>query len=241
MGRRCGRPPRVESHVVAHLRATVWGPAEFAGFPPRGLVAQGIFVAVLGLTAILGTTLAGASTGVPALADGEAGLACAVALTLCLLLARAGRALVGTVAVLGVCLALRAPQAAAGVVLAERGREEPVVVTSVRDSGATGAAGGRYVCSVVDFDGVPLKTPIWRGCGEKTRPGDALAVVYDPRGRVPPRGVGPGGGVFGAVRGLVPWAAVFSAVCVVTVVRSYRLSAPAPARDGHQAAAGEGH
>ena len=67
-------------------------------------------------------TLAGAWYGIPGLADGEGGLVCAAALALYLRVMRAGRALVGIVALLGVCLALQAPQAAVGVVLAERGR-----------------------------------------------------------------------------------------------------------------------
>ncbi|MER6629899.1 hypothetical protein ABT301_16930 [Streptomyces sp. NPDC000987] len=75
----------------------------------------------LPLTAYLRST----AEFVPRLAGGEAGLLCAAALVLRLCMVRAGRALVGIVAVLGVYLALRTPQAAAGVVLAERGRRSP--------------------------------------------------------------------------------------------------------------------
>ncbi|WP_316740798.1 hypothetical protein [Streptomyces sp. MK7] len=209
---------------MTHLRTTVWGPAEFTGFPPRRLVVHGMVTGLLGVTAILGTALVGAWTGLSALADGAGGLACAAALVLYLWWVGAGRALVGAVAVLGVFLALQAPQAAAGVVLAERGRVQPVVVTAVQEGRAPGRESDRYVCSVTDAHGVPLKVRIWRGCGDATRPGDALAVVYDPRGTVPPRGLEPGAGGIGALRDLVSWAAVLGAGCAITVIRSYRLS-----------------
>lgn len=212
---------------MAHLRAMVWGPAEFVGLPPGRLVAKGVLAGLLGTEAIVGTTLFGAWTGRPALASGEAGLVCAAALALHLLLVGAGRALVGITALLGVCLALHTPQAAAGVVLAERGRVQSVVVMSV--DGARAADGhGRYLCSAADRDGVPLKVRVWRGCGEATRPGDALAVVYDPEGRVPPRGAAAGGP--GPLRALAPWAVALVAVTVTAVVRSCRLSGLAEAR-----------
>jgi hypothetical protein len=69
-----------------------------------------------------------------------------------------------------------------------------------------------------------LKLRIWRGCGQATRPGDALAVVYDSRGRVPPRGVEAGVSPWGPLRTLGGWAGVLITGCVVAVVRSYRLS-----------------
>lgn len=174
-----------ERHLTAYLRTSVWGPAEFVGRPPWWLVGEGLLAGVLGAGAIVGATLFGAWTGRPALADGEAGLVCAGALALYLSFAGAGRALIGIAALLGVCLALQAPQAAAGIVLAERGRVQSVVVTSIEDGRAAEGGHARYLCSVEGSDGVPLKVRIWRGCGEATRPGDALAVVADPEGRVP--------------------------------------------------------
>ena len=212
---------------MAHLRTSVWGPAEFVGRPPWWLVGEGVLAGVLGAGAIIGTALFGAWTGRPSLADGEAGLVCAGALAVYLSFVGAGRALVGIVALLGVCRALQAPQAAAGMVLAERGRVQSVVVTSVEDGRAPGGGHGRYLCSVADADGAPLKVRIWRGCGKATRPGDALAVVYDPEGRVPPRGVQTGAGVSCSLRDLAPWSAAFAAGCLIAVVRSYRLSSPA--------------
>ncbi|AQS71856.1 hypothetical protein B1H29_06905 [Streptomyces pactum] len=196
------------------------------------MVGDGLLVGTLGTAAIVGVTLLGAWTGSPVLADGEAGLVCAAALVVRLLLVRAGRALVGIVGVLAVSLALHAPQAAAGVVLAEQGRTRPVVVTSVH--GGTSPSGGaaRYLCSVADPAGVPLAVLIRRGCGQATRPGDTLAVVYDPRGRVPPRGAVAESDAGEALRGLAGWAAALVAASAVAVVRSFRLAGP----DGHHGA-----
>ncbi len=193
---------------------------------------------------IVVTTVFGARTGSPVLADGEAGLIFALALAVYLVLVGAGRALVGIVAVLGVCLAFHAPQAAAGVVLAERGRVESAVVTSVHGGGTADGGHGRCLCEVADRKrphtsrrrpsrpcaGVPLRVRIWRGCEQNTRPGDALAVVYDPRGMVPPRGVDQDTSALGALRGLSGWAGALVAVSVVAVVRSHRLSVPPPDR-----------
>ncbi|OLZ64582.1 hypothetical protein AV521_34750 [Streptomyces sp. IMTB 2501] len=209
---------------MAYLHSTVWGPAEFVGSPPGWLVGEGILAGIVAMVAIVGTALLGAWTGRPGLADGEAGLVCVAAFVLYLLSVRAGRALIGITALLGVCLALHAPQAAAGVVLAERGRVQSVVVTSVEDGRAAGNGQDRYLCSVMDHDGVPLKVRIWRGCGEATRPGDTLAVAYDPKGLVPPRGAATEGQ--GTPRDLVPWCVAFMVASLAAVVRSYRLPGP---------------
>lgn len=230
MRRRHRAPATTAPHLMTHLRSTVWGPAEFVGLPPWRLVGEGLLAGVLGAGLIVVTTVFGAQTGRPALADGEAGLIFALALAVYLVLVGAGRALVGVVAVLGVCLAFHAPQAAAGVVLAERGRVESVVVTSVHGGGMADGGHSRYLCAVADRNGVPLRVRIWRGCEQTTRPGDALAVVYDPRGMVPPRGVDQDTSALGALRGLSGWAGALVAVCVVAVVRSYRLSVPPPER-----------
>ncbi|MFF7794550.1 hypothetical protein [Streptomyces sp. NPDC007991] len=215
-----------EPHLMAHLRSMVWGPAEFVGLPPWWLTAEGLLGGCMAAAAITGSAVAGAWYGIPGLADGEGGLVCAGALVLYLCVIRAGRALIGLVAVLGACLALHAPQAAVGVVLAVRGQVESAVVTSVDGGPGAVPGGGRYLCSVADRDGVPLKVRIWRGCGQSTRPGDALAVVYDPEGQVPPRGVQLGESSLEPLRDLSGWAAGFVAACVVAIVRSYRLSAP---------------
>lgn len=209
---------------MAHLRSAVWGPAEFVGLPPWWLAMEGLAAGCVGAGVIVGVTVAGAWYGVTGLANGEGGLVCAAALAIYLCVVRAGRALVGIVSVLGVCLALHAPQAAVGLVMAERGHVESVVVTSVEGGPGAVSGSGRYLCSVADRDGVPLKVRIWRGCAQTTRPGDALAVVYDSKGRVPPRGVESGASRSGFLRDLGGWAAALVAACLVAVVRSYRLS-----------------
>ncbi|MGW1044115.1 hypothetical protein [Streptomyces sp. NPDC002547] len=218
--------PSADSHLMTHLRDTVWGPAEFVGLPPWWLVTEGVLAGVLTAGAVVGTTLYGAWTGRSSLADGEGGLACAAALALYLVCVGAGRALVGIVVLLGACLALSTPQAAVGMVLAERGHVQSVTVTSVEDGWATDGERRRYLCSVRDADGIPIKVRIWRGCAGTTRPGDALALVYDPEGRVPPRGVEAGAGGFELLRGLAPWASALVVASLVAVVRSYRISQP---------------
>ncbi|MFD0313226.1 hypothetical protein [Streptomyces flavalbus] len=138
---------------------------------------------------------------------------------------RAGRALIGIVAVLGVCLVAQTPPVAAGVVLAERGHVRSAVVVSVEHGDQTGDGDDRYLCSVTDRDGDPLGVPIWRGCGPATRPGDALAVVYDPEGRVPPRGLAGDVAEWGPLRGLATTAVALVAASALAVVRSFRLRA----------------
>ncbi|MEU3933103.1 hypothetical protein AB0E85_13845 [Streptomyces sp. NPDC029044] len=215
-----------EPHLMVRLRGMVWGPAEFVGLPPIRLTAKGFLAGGLAAGAIVGSTVAGAWYGITGLAAGEGGLVCAALLVSYLCGVRAGRALVGVVAVLAVCLALQTPQAAAGFVLAERGRVENVVVTAVDGGSADVSGRGRYLCSVIDRNGVPMKVRIWRGCEQTTRPGDAIAVVYDVKGRVPPRGVEGGGSALDALSGLGGWLAGLVSACAVAVVRSYRLSAP---------------
>jgi hypothetical protein len=101
------------------------------------------------------------------------------------------RALIAIVALLGACLALQAPQAAVGLVLAERGRVESAVVTSVEGGPSAVSSRGRYLCS---------------------------------KGRVPPRGVEAGAARSAPLRGLGGWVAALVIVCVIAVVRSYRIS-----------------
>ncbi|MEU0215337.1 hypothetical protein ABZ281_09490 [Streptomyces sp. NPDC006265] len=215
-----------EQHLMVRLRSMVWGPAEFVGPPPFRMTAKGLLAGGLAAVAIVGSTVAGAWYGIPGPAAGEGGLVCAALLVLYLCGVRAGRALIGIVAVLAVCLALETPPAAAGFVLAERGRVESVVVTSVEGGPADVSGSGRYLCSVIDPDGVPMKVRIWRGCEQTTRPGDAITVVYDVQGRVPPRGAEGGGSPLDALSGLGGWLAGLVSACAVAVVRSYRLSVP---------------
>ncbi|MFM9596047.1 hypothetical protein ACKI1J_12815 [Streptomyces scabiei] len=219
--------PRPDSRtgVTAHVRAFVWGPAEFVGLPPRWLLAEGILVGVLTTTAIIGVGIAGVWIGHPALAAGEGGLVIAAALALYLLITGAGRALVGIAAMLGLCLALLTPQVAGWLVLTQRGEVRPAVVTLVEGGPGTGSESGRYLCSVAGRAGAPLSTRIWRGCAGSTRPGDALTVVFDPKGAVPPRGVAPGTDR-GPLLRVAAVALALVAGCVLAVVRSFRLDPP---------------
>lgn len=222
-----GRPPLDGGPGVAEqVRTAVWGPAEYVGLPPRWLLVEGVLVGVLAATAIVGVGTAGVWTGHPALAAGEGGLVIAAALTVYLIITGAGRALVGIAAALGVCLALLTPQAATWLVLAERGEVRSVVVTLVEGGPGVGAEGGRYLCSVTDSTGAPLSKRIWRGCEGSTRPGDALSVVYDPEGAVPPRGVAPGT-ERGPLTEVTAVALALVAGCALAVVRSFRLGPPA--------------
>ncbi|MEU9654482.1 hypothetical protein AB0E00_37075 [Streptomyces sp. NPDC048110] len=208
-----------------------WGPADFTGLPPRWLIGEGLFAGALGSGLIVGAGVFGAWTGESVFAAGEVGLVCALGLVLYLLLVRAGRAMVGIVAVLAVGLALHAPQTAAGVVLTARGEERSVVVTSVQASEKVSGARSRYFCSVESRGGTPSTARIWRGCTQATRPGDALALVYDPKGLVPPRGAEGATGIVEALRSLVGWVVSLVIACVVAVVRSFRLL-------GHSVASG---
>ncbi|MFF4473765.1 hypothetical protein ACFYZ3_29885 [Streptomyces sp. NPDC001599] len=172
----------------------VWGPAEFTGLPPRMLIGEGLCAGVLGTGLITGAGFFGAWTGKSAFAAGDVGLMCALGLVLYLLLVRAGRAMVGIVAVLAVGLALHTPSSAR----------------------------------------------TWRGCTRSTRPGDALALVYDPKGLVPPRGVEGATSVTDVLRSLAGWVAGLVVACVIAVVRSFRLLdhpvAPGSDRPGGQGA-----
>lgn len=96
------------------------------------------------------------------------------------------------------------------------------MVTSVGGGPVDVSGGGRYLCSVIDRDGVPMKVRIWRGCERTTRPGDAIAVVYDVRGRVPPRGAERGGSALDvdALSGLGGWPDELVSACAVAVGRA---------------------
>ncbi|CAM5637144.1 MULTISPECIES: hypothetical protein [Streptomyces] len=211
--------------LMARLRAMVWGPAEFVGAPPRRTLLQGVLAGGAAVSVTVGSTVAGAWYGNTSLAAGEGGLGSAALLVAYLCWKRAGRALVGAVAVLAVCLALHAPQAAAGFVLAKRGRVETGVVTAV-EGGLAADGRGRYLCSVAGREGTPMNVRIWRGCERTTRPGDVIAVVHDIEGRVPPRGADGARSAAEALGTLAAWSAGLLLACVLAVVRSCRLSTP---------------
>ncbi|MFB7244005.1 hypothetical protein CW362_35950 [Streptomyces populi] len=222
-------PPAQETDLTAYLRSTVWGPAEFVGWPPRWLVGEGLLAGGLGAGSIVGTGVVGDRTGTPVLVSGEAGLVCAGILVLHLVLLRAGRALVGIVAALGVCLALQAPQAAADVVPVDGERVAPMVVRSGGDAGREGEARTRPPCPVVARDGAPFKVRVRHGCGRITRPGDALVVAHGPEGRVPSRALTAVALTTGPLRDLVVLATALLAACVLAVVRSHRITSSSSA------------
>ncbi len=177
--------PSADFRLMTHLRATVWDPAEFVGPPPRWLVAEGFLARFLTTGAVVGTTLYGTRTGRPSLADGERGPGL-----------RGGARAVPRVrrsrACAGRCrrVARRVPRAArpAG---GRRSRADGTGTGAVRDRDVGrgrlghGRRTGRYLCSVRDADGMPLKVRIWRGCAGTNDP---------PRGRdrarLRPRGAG---------------------------------------------------
>jgi len=80
--RRRRRRAAPEANLMNHLRSVVWGPAEFAGLPPRWLMAEGLLAGCLGAATIIGCAAAGAWYGIDGLAGGEGGLVCGAALTL---------------------------------------------------------------------------------------------------------------------------------------------------------------
>ncbi|MFI5660903.1 hypothetical protein [Streptomyces sp. NPDC051684] len=138
---------------------------------------------------------------------------------------RAGRALIGVVAALGVCLALTTPQIAAGVALKTRGRVESLHVTAVERAEEAAHSAARRLCSVSGGTATePLTTQVWRGCTAAKQPGEQLAVVYDPKQRAPTRGLAAPGELRTAGLRLAALASLFAAVTAVTTVRSFRLT-----------------
>lgn len=211
--------------LAEHMRRALWGPAEFVGVPGRLLV-EGLLSGSAAAVAVVGTAFAGMWGGPRGLVTGEFGVLVIAALVSYLVVRRAGRVLIGLVAVVGVCLAFQAPDVAAGAALHQRGRVESARVNSVQVS----ADHGRAVCSVTDIDAVPAGAEVWRGCAVSLVPGDTLPVVYDPHGRAPARGVAAPGELRGAELGLAALAALLVGGCTVAVVRSFRLETTAHRR-----------
>ena len=123
-------------------------------------------------------------------------------------------------ALLGILLSPGVSGVATEAVLTGAGRTQDVVVTVVAYEPTDSPA---YYCSVRHQDGSPVGARLWRGCGPSVAPGDLIGMVYDPAGRVAPRGIeGPGALLWGLVRTAMLLLA-FAAVCFVAVVRSYRV------------------
>ncbi|WP_311137092.1 hypothetical protein [Streptomyces sp. I6] len=203
------------------LSATLWGAAAYRGRPPGWLVAEGVLVGVVGWAAVAAPGVAGTLLGSDVLRSGEAGMVVALGLVVFLLFLRAGRALVGPIAVLGVCWAVSAPRAATEVLLAWGGEVGSAVVTSVAPG--EGEAPERHYCSVRHPDGTPVPGRIWRGCGATTAPGDPIGLVYDPQGRVPPRGTVDSGHDRELLADSLGAGLALAALSTVAVVRSYHM------------------
>ncbi|MFE0130997.1 hypothetical protein ACFWY6_05350 [Streptomyces sp. NPDC059037] len=206
--------------LAEHLRSVLWGPAEFIGIPGR-LLAEGLAVGGATAVVIVGSAFAVMWGGPRGLVTGELGLTVVAALVLYLMVLRAGRVLIGLVAVLGACLAFMAPDVAIGVVLQQRGRVEPARVASVQAE----AEHGRSVCSVTDIDAVPAGAEVWRGCAESIWVGETQPLVLHPPGRAPTPGVATPGELRGAELRLAALSVLFVGGCTVAVVRSFRLEA----------------
>ncbi|WP_151484071.1 hypothetical protein [Streptomyces albicerus] len=201
-------------------RALLWGPADYFGRPPTGLVAEGVLVAFLGTVLIVGSSAVGSLTGSATLRSGAAGVVCALALALYLLIVRAGRALVGAVVVTGLALSVLVPRVTAEITLAERGQRQEVIVTAVQTARSPGSSADRS-CSFAREDGVPVPVPIRRGCQAYTTVGDRITAVFDPQGVITPRAVGRFR--LGRLIGTGALALVLPGLCLIAVVRSYRI------------------
>ncbi|SDL02998.1 hypothetical protein SAMN05421806_116153 [Streptomyces indicus] len=125
--------------------------------------------------------------GLPAARAAVCALVGAAALVLYLLITRAGRVLTAVVAGLSTGLALMVPQATAEAVLAQSGETTAVIVT------AASYESDRYFCSVRHGDGTAVAARLWRGCDASVQPGESIGMVYDPKGRIAPRGIAASG------------------------------------------------
>ncbi|MFE6888065.1 hypothetical protein [Streptomyces sp. NPDC057694] len=199
------------------MRTILWGPAEFVGVP-RQLMIRGLLAGSMMVAATVGLGFAGMWRGPASLDTRELGLVVVAALVLYLMALRAGRILIGLVAVLGICLAFQAPDVAAGVALEQRGLVKSARVASV----ASPPGQGRRICSLADLEVDRAGIQVWRGCVASIAPGDILPVVYDPRGRAPVRGVGAQGELRRTELRLMGTAAGLVAACTVAVVRTFR-------------------
>ncbi|MFC8271868.1 hypothetical protein ACFUJR_04835 [Streptomyces sp. NPDC057271] len=207
---------RVRERLVDRLL----GAAAYEGSPPLGLVTEGLVVAGVGPGLIVGAGVVSVLVGLPPPQVVAAVAVAVAAVALHLLIIRAGHVFVAAVAVLGALLASVASGIAVEAVLTGAGRTQDVVVTTVAYEPAGDPA---YYCSVRRQDGSPVEARLWRGCGPSVTPGDLIGMVYDPAGRVAPRGVaGPGNLLKGAAASVLLLFA-FAVLCFLAVVRSYRV------------------
>ncbi|WP_199547611.1 hypothetical protein [Streptomyces sp. N35] len=215
------RSRRAAHHRTSHLLAgKIRGrPSRAALPPPLWLRIEGIAVAAVGTLAVIGCAVAAVLAGLPSSKAVAAGVVAVLALTLYLLVTRAGRLIGGIVAGLGIALAMVVPQAATELTLAGRGERVQVVVTAVDVSGEDE---DRYLCSVRYGDGTPVQRRLWRGCSASVSPGESIAMVYDPKGRIAPRGASPAPETWQLVVQGAGLAGLLAAFSYAAVVRSIR-------------------
>ncbi|MFI5808559.1 hypothetical protein [Streptomyces sp. NPDC051561] len=202
---------------------TLFGPAHYGMRPPWWLVREAASVSAAAATAVILAGIVGTLSALPAAAAGTLASIVLCGALLYLAVIHSGRLLVGLVGVLGLILAFHVPHAVGEAVLARHGRTQDVVVTAVAHGGIRGSEATRRYCSVARADGTPVAVRLWRGCGPAVAPGDRIAMLADPGGRVAPRGLNPARSALGAVAecGLLMFA--FLLLCFVTVLRSCRL------------------
>ncbi|MFI6942436.1 hypothetical protein ACIBI4_24450 [Streptomyces sp. NPDC050418] len=186
--------------------------------PPLWLRCEGVAVGLLGAAVIVVCGAVGALAGLPGTQAVAGGIVAALALTLYLVVTRAGRVICAAVAALGVALALLVPQIASEVTLAGRGQRVQVVVTAV----AAGGENGRYLCSVRYGDGTPVKRRLSRGCSAAVTPGSSIGMMYDPLGRLAPRGIGAKGATWRLAAQGAALAGTLAVLSYLAVVRSIR-------------------
>ncbi|MFF4873364.1 hypothetical protein [Streptomyces sp. NPDC000961] len=205
----------------AQLVERLLGAAEYEGSPPVWLVTEGAVVAVSAAVLTTGSGVGAVLVGLSRPGSTAVVLVVVAAVALHLLITGAGHLLVAGVTALGILLAPALSEVATEAVLVGAGRDRDVVVTAVAHEPTGNPA---YYCSVRLRDGAPVGVRLWRGCGPAVEPGDVIGMVYDPEGRVGPRGID---GAAPLLRGLGETAALllaFAALCLLAVVRSYRVS-----------------
>lgn len=205
------------------------------------LVTEGLLAASLGTALVAGSGFVAVLVGVPRTRVTALVAVVVAAVALYLLVIRAGHLLIAAIVALGTLLAPAVSGVATEAVLTGTGRTQDVVVTAVAYEPTVSPT---YYCSVRRQDGSPVDARLWRGCGPAVVPGDLIGMVYDPAGRVAPRGVA---GLGPLLRGLAGTAVLllgFAALCFIAVVRSYSVpsagsdqprgcgSGPRPSNDG---------
>ncbi|MFE7328172.1 hypothetical protein ACFU8W_24955 [Streptomyces sp. NPDC057565] len=199
--------------------AFLWGPANFSGRPPTRLTVEGVAVGLVTAGLLAGASVAGTLTGFDTVGS-VAGVVVGLATAWYLFSTNAGRVLVGAVALLGGALAWWIPGATVRAVLAARGESRTVVVTEVHVHRYEGREYVKNSCSVRLLDGTPVPTEAWRTCGATARPGQRLAMVFDPKDAVLPTDRILPASAAEALAGPAAATVALAALCCVAVIRS---------------------